>query len=1220
MHYFMRSILSRLPLYFIVLFFLAMTRFAHAGEPSDSSARYLGIGLPNVKYYNGAHYFVDLARSSQFRTLSFTNTVPTQTDGWPESDFLLLITSNKQPAGIYYLTFEGQATVSQGGMAMAISLSYDAATNITSGTVTLATPMDGNTWLSFSNTKRTATSAVGTGVKNIHLYLPGYPTDGSQIFTNEILTFLQKVHTVRAMDWTDTNGNATRLWSERALPSWGGQPDTNPTNAFAIEYPVGSGEYHDRGASWEVLVQLANAADTDLWVCLPARVDEDYMTKLAQLLRYGSDGVNPYSSPQTDPVWPPLNSHLKIYTEIGNEIWNTGPAFYGFYWMKEFSDAERVKISDLHPINHDGNGTDQFVALRRYIAWKSSRVSLRFREVFGDAAMMTRVRPVLASQVADGNAYLSMGLTWAESFYGATSHPGVDAVLNNNTVRSISDIWYAAGGAAYYDPTTYPEWQTADPTYTWASLDPTAMNAFFDGLPSARFANDRVKDALWTAAYGLKLFAYEGGPNAGGSSLGTIDANAEEILEYNRSPRMRERMPIAQEIWDQYGGDLLCYFHLGGGDGPWGFGDTETVTLSNTTAKALALEDMRTTPRADQTYGIPVPASIALPGNADLLRTGNNYTPLDNAYLELRANATNPFSAGTVIIPVRTTAATTAKVRLTYKAAASASADLFLGSTKVGTYTLPASASFTDSASITVNLPARLSGLRLRQTGANNVQVLSMDIIDATTVETPVFSLPAGSYSIQQTISITCSTESSEIRYTTDGSTPTEFSTLYTDPITIENTTTLRAIALRSGWTNSLVRSATYDLSGNIYAGALLAWNFTQSGLNDGSAASVNSNYQRSGVQSSVLSRGPALSPQTLTSFTDRGALGFGSSTNGGPNYSTLEVAKTNGAYLQFVLTPQSGSQLALSGLRVTPFQQNASATATLTAEYSFDGFASAGLPIGTVVSVPGGWNPNIQTLDLSAIADFQSVSTPVTIRLWFHGFSQWNSAGIGMIAGNNLDVGVLGSVKYFVNYLGNGNTGGSVPVTQTKNSGVTLTLATNSGNLAKTGHTFVGWNTAANGSGMTYAEAAGYTADAPLTLYAQWETIPPYTQWIETYPSLSGNQALPTADPDADGMTNLLEYALGENPDVAGKLSDKLTVSLTNVSGVDYLTLSVTKNTSATDVNYIVETSTDLQTWTSGAGNTVILSDTAASLAVRTDFVNVGNPVFLRLRVTKAD
>jgi uncharacterized repeat protein (TIGR02543 family) len=84
-------------------------------------------------------------------------------------------------------------------------------------------------------------------------------------------------------------------------------------------------------------------------------------------------------------------------------------------------------------------------------------------------------------------------------------------------------------------------------------------------------------------------------------------------------------------------------------------------------------------------------------------------------------------------------------------------------------------------------------------------------------------------------------------------------------------------------------------------------------------------------------------------------------------------------------------------------------------------------------------------------------------------------------------------NVQYSVSYHANGANGGTAPSTQTKEKGVSLVLAMNAGDplLYKTGHTFAGWNTAADGSGTSYAECATYTHNAPLTLYAHWAANP---------------------------------------------------------------------------------------------------------------------------------
>jgi len=77
---------------------------------------------------------------------------------------------------------------------------------------------------------------------------------------------------------------------------------------------------------------------------------------------------------------------------------------------------------------------------------------------------------------------------------------------------------------------------------------------------------------------------------------------------------------------------------------------------------------------------------------------------------------------------------------------------------------------------------------------------------------TPAFSLPAGTYSAAQTVTISDTTRVAVIYYTTNGATPTTASTRYAAPIRISATETIRAIAVASGYQNSAVASATYTI------------------------------------------------------------------------------------------------------------------------------------------------------------------------------------------------------------------------------------------------------------------------------------------------------------------------------------------------------------------------------------------------------------------------
>jgi Chitobiase/beta-hexosaminidase C-terminal domain len=81
------------------------------------------------------------------------------------------------------------------------------------------------------------------------------------------------------------------------------------------------------------------------------------------------------------------------------------------------------------------------------------------------------------------------------------------------------------------------------------------------------------------------------------------------------------------------------------------------------------------------------------------------------------------------------------------------------------------------------------------------------------TVTTPTFSPAAGTYTTIQTVTLADSTSGASIYYTTDGSTPTASSTLYSGPIQVLGSETINAIGVLTGYNNSAVASATYTLN-----------------------------------------------------------------------------------------------------------------------------------------------------------------------------------------------------------------------------------------------------------------------------------------------------------------------------------------------------------------------------------------------------------------------
>jgi fibronectin type 3 domain-containing protein len=123
--------------------------------------------------------------------------------------------------------------------------------------------------------------------------------------------------------------------------------------------------------------------------------------------------------------------------------------------------------------------------------------------------------------------------------------------------------------------------------------------------------------------------------------------------------------------------------------------------------------------------------------------------------------------------------------------------------------------------------------------------------------------------------------------------------------------------------------------------------------------------------------------------------------------------------------------------------------------------------------------------------------------------------------------------------------------------------------------------------------------------------------QWTAAYfPGVSDPNVIgPAADPDGDGLSNLVEYLLGTNPAVPDSAGAAMS-SAADGSGNLVLTFRVSKN--LTGVTYSVQSSTDLVNWTDTGVTPTVQSDQGAYYIMQA-VVPLGSnsKLLLRLNVT---
>ena len=500
--------------------------FVNAGYP-------LAINLEGLTDWNTAAAFTDVFKTSRKWIPQLVGTsnpwdtgapVNVDQDGWvtsldPGAAVMTMMMTDQNgnvPTGRYVCLYEGDGGVN--GSAFVISgIGTKVPGSHTPGRFEIDVGTNGNALY----LKIEAINPQDY-IRNIRVVMPGFEQthDTTDVFHPSFVQSLEAFKILRFMDWGKTNNSTQAHWADRPRGTYSRYTTTLGT-------PI------------EVMIDLCNATQKDLWYCIPHEADDDYVTRAVELIR---DRLNP---------------ELRLYLEYSNEVWN---------WI--FTQATYAHNQGLALWPGDNAAWLHWYGLR------TAQVMDLASAAFADEPAGRLVR-IMATQSQNPGAGV-------ESLDQEVTGPG-DLAHQHVDVLAVAPYLGGHLGLAANEATTQA--MTVEEVLDALEADSIAKNGP-GGITEMNFNN--------AAARGLALISYEGGQHLVG--VGAVVNNqviTDLFIAANRHPRMRQIYFDDMTRWSQRGGGMYTVFthtYVPNKYGSWGI--LERLSQSRATAhKWLGVHD-----------------------------------------------------------------------------------------------------------------------------------------------------------------------------------------------------------------------------------------------------------------------------------------------------------------------------------------------------------------------------------------------------------------------------------------------------------------------------------------------------------------------------------------------------------------------------------------------------------------------------------------------------
>src|SRR5262249_20131173 len=140
---------------------------------------------------------------------------PVDADNYPTVTASTRTNLQYYPDGAYLLSYQGQATISFNGIGVLSGPIVTNSSGVSTGTVIVNHNNGAGVYMNIADSNLSASSPL----RNLHLYMPGYGSNPTQMFTNQFLQQLEPFSTIRFMNWIQTNNSTVSTWQQRTSPN-----------------------------------------------------------------------------------------------------------------------------------------------------------------------------------------------------------------------------------------------------------------------------------------------------------------------------------------------------------------------------------------------------------------------------------------------------------------------------------------------------------------------------------------------------------------------------------------------------------------------------------------------------------------------------------------------------------------------------------------------------------------------------------------------------------------------------------------------------------------------------------------------------------------------------------------------------------------------------------------------------------------------------------------